>query len=341
MISQDLEYENYSDFKTVGKKDFENFIEQYYSILEVGNLSGLKGKEEYLDSFEQNLNSIVLYSSLAKRSLNYLYKNTDVKITKEIQSFYLINEGELKEKTLVYYPMPHIDFLLNIRIIEDLVKKFVNNYNIVIVDNTISFFNEKTYTKEEYDTLLSSEITEFFSENSLTNTEKIFNTICYGSLFLFDVLCANPDLYDQLIMYAPMLSLLENGDYQQKVIQLNPSTFPCEDNMINYSIYTYLTQTISGSKITPFIVSKNNLSANFTNFKTIYKQFSNKEIKDLDSLNNPKMILAENDSVILHENSLSNYASDSKVLANADHVDFLVFPETRKAYLAYLEELIS
>ncbi len=332
MIKVDKDFNDTLDCTLIKENDYQEFIEDYYDILKSHNFYNLRPKQHYKSNFKgKNDSYINNWINFIQKYQKEFYNKVDEKIIKKIGKFYLVDRGS--KETFIFFPFPHVQYLINFRMMSNIISE-MKDVNFIFCDFTDMFFTKHGFSKEQCENLVIDEIEEVLHYTGLIKTKRFFNAFCFGFLVSRKLIETRKDLYDQCLLYSPMIH------HNVTNRQLDPRHLNFKDDFIEVKLFFFLINMLKGLHLNEFYIPKKNLYINAKLFAAFFDDFSAKKA-DLSISKYAHLVMTKNDMTVPAENILwDQFIHKYEVQSNpTKHGDILVIIDSIKEYINIVKQI--
>ncbi len=334
MIEIDNDFEDSLDCILTNEKDYEDFIEDYYDILKKYNFPNLGPKLSYKTKHKnRSKNYLNSWFDVTRTWQEKFYELTDKKIKKNIGKYYIVDRGS--KNTFIFFPFPHIQFLLNFRLMISLADQ-LKDMNFIFVDISDMFFKDYNLKKKNCEKIVINEIEEILNETNFMQTKRFFNVLCFGFLVSRKLIETRKDLYDECILYSPMIH------HNITNTQIDPRHLNFKNDFIEIKLFFYLVHTLKNVTANSFYIPKKNQFLNARLYSEFFDDYTAK-VTDKRIAKEAHLIMTKNDMIIPAKNILWDHFLKKYEIKNHPtiHGNILTFLDSMKEYLDIIKDIIQ
>lgn len=312
-IPKDEDYRKMNDRAMYAPGAFRKWIDNHYEDLKRLKVPGLKPKEHYYQVEDRNKKWIEDRAKVRLIKLtDEIYERMDAKIVKPVGTYYY-RKGKNK-RTIYIIPIPHLAYPAEYPAV---MRKFYDRFpddHIVYLQSFRFLNSEKFRDENEIAAALRSELKSVNSTWKLEGTEKNFFVICNATPYVNAFFTKNPDLYDRVMYFSPMVSNIDKGRLF-KFSELHPGEKTFDVLELFYLYFNIL-------KDEKYISLYWSMKEYFTLNLPTYDYFMGLYDKGLDmSAIKPKyVIVGDQDPLVTPRNSRTEIFDGSHFIKGADHL---------------------
>ena len=328
-------YDSADDYVISTRKNFENFLDDYYDDFKK-KVPSLRKKDDLIKNFIEVGDKAKWYISWVKKQLSRYNNRFPIQTTRNIFNFHLYRSEVVNSKGTIIYVHDNLtspslgwEFLVEYSL-------YFKDYNFISVDLTKVSRNEKSFTVVELNDVFGKELNSFFKDQNLEKDKVIVNVTCRSFAFTYKFLTENSDFYKKSIFYTPMVVKSKSDK-----LVLMSEVYQEDKKVINYHEMSNFYQLPRGNNQNAKVVPKSdqyiNLITEFNLSKSFKKGFT------LDGIHDRYLIYPEYEDLLSFDTMKVNSFEKDKIfmLKGMYHNDYYTNKDKWISYFKVIESILE